>query len=95
LQKVFRKAKLKAGIKKIKILPVPVFGYAPETKTYFGAVALQQSSIPFNFDKIKIQNENIKSQNQQKQTAYFLSINPLFILISLIQELIKSKQIMI
>ncbi|MEM6644122.1 MAG: BamA/TamA family outer membrane protein [Bacteroidota bacterium] len=26
--------------KKVKILPVPAIGYAPETKTYFGAVAL-------------------------------------------------------
>ncbi len=27
-------------VKKIKILPVPTFGYAPETKTYVGAVSL-------------------------------------------------------
>ncbi len=29
-----------AKVKKIKILPVPVFGYSPETRTYVGAVML-------------------------------------------------------
>lgn len=32
-------------IKKVKILPVPAFGYSPETRTYAGAVAL----FTFNF----------------------------------------------
>ena len=32
-------------VKKIKILPIPVFGYTPETKTYVGAVTL----FTFNF----------------------------------------------
>jgi len=33
-------AKDKEEQKKIKVLPVPAFGYAPETKTYLGAVSL-------------------------------------------------------
>jgi outer membrane protein assembly factor BamA len=32
-------------VKKVKILPVPAFGYSPETKTYIGAVSL----FSFNF----------------------------------------------
>lgn len=32
-------------VKKVKVLPVPAFGYSPETKTYIGAVAL----FTFNF----------------------------------------------
>jgi len=48
--------------KKLKILPVPTFGYAPETTTYVGAVAL------FNLDFY--QNKNTRTSNASLEFTY-------------------------
>jgi len=48
--------------KKVKILPVPTFGYSPETKTYVGAVALGT----FDF----YQNEQTRTSNASVEFTY-------------------------
>lgn len=48
--------------KKVKILPVPTFGYSPETKTYLGAVAL------LNFDLY--QNKQTRTSNASLELTY-------------------------
>lgn len=54
-------------VKKVKILPVPAFGYSPETRTYLGAVALFTFNM-YNDSITRISNAKIEfnyTQNKQ------------------------------
>ena len=49
--------------KKIKVLPVPAFGYSPETKTYLGAVCLFNLNL---YDDTLTRSSNAKIEFKQK-----------------------------